>query len=132
MSRFPSMADRAWFAYQCLPKTETGAPPPLRELERANDLSNAMLRKLIRGISKRPSYVELVKMARALNCTPEWLQSEIGDGPVARWPIPVRPTFKASPSLPNGITARAHKTFERDTKKLLESPVSAGRKHARK
>lgn len=71
---------RAWQAWRALPRRR-GEPPPIRELERAHQISNAQLNKLINGLSKRPSYGEIVKMAAALRTTPEWIESGTGPGP---------------------------------------------------
>lgn len=95
---FPSMGHRAWFAWHCLKRDDRLQPPAWRELERANGLTNGSLYKLIWGKATRPSYDRLVRMARALGCTPEWLINENGPGPVASLPVPPRPAEPAKES----------------------------------
>jgi len=85
------MADRAWFAYQCLPRDDRGEPPDWRVLEREHGLSNGTIYKLIWGITVQPTWDTLEKAATALRVPSEWLRREEGAGPIARWPVPVRP-----------------------------------------
>ncbi len=75
-----ALSRRAWEAWRALPR-KRGNPPKIRELERQYSISNAQLNKLINGLSKRPSYEQLAKMAAALGTTPEWLQSGTGAPP---------------------------------------------------
>ena len=87
---------RAWRAWQCLPRSENGSPPIVRELERKNGLANGQIHKLLKGRSRRPSMVELEKMATALGTSSEWLQFGRGQPPPARneiapWPGPKTP-----------------------------------------
>lgn len=104
------MTRRAWLAWQCLPRGATGAPPNVRELERKHHLANNQLRKLVRGLSKRPSFVELEKMAAALQTSVEWLQFGRGEPPRAHqqpapWPGPHVP--KARPRKTTKAPKRA-------------------------
>lgn len=94
---FPSMADRAWFAWQALDRDKLNRPPAIRALERAHGISNAGLSKLIKGQLTKPGFDVLTNCAAALRTTPEWLSREIGEGPVSRWPIPPRPAEWGTP-----------------------------------
>jgi hypothetical protein len=81
MPKFQSMAERALFAWQCLPRDERGLPPGYRELERANGLPVGTLSKLIKGVLVRPGLVRLEKISGALSTTSDWLQFERGAAP---------------------------------------------------
>lgn len=118
---FQSLGHRAWHAYWCLPRNAKLQPPGYRELERANDLTNARLQKLVTGQLKRPSYGELVKMARALNAEPAWLESGEGEAPHSQYPIPPFPQPKKK--SPAGLTEGTKTAFERDAKKLERRPL---------
>ena len=109
---------RAWFAWQCLPRDEKGFPPKFRELERSVDLHNAQLRNLVMGVSKRPAPESLGKLARALAVSLEWLVAEIGPGPVATWPVPAGPPMRRSKVH---LSAGDRSGFESKTKKLPQS-----------
>jgi hypothetical protein len=100
MALFQSLADRAWFAWNCLPRDERGDRPKIRELERSYGLTNGSLHRLINGISVRPGYEQIVKMAAALNTTAEWLQLEKGAAPTTSWPVPPRPARIAREASP--------------------------------
>lgn len=91
------MGQRAWFAWHALDRDEAGQPPARRELERRHGLTNGALYKLIWDKLKRPGYATVVKAAAALNCTPDWLQSEKGPGPRASLPIVPRPAHPPRP-----------------------------------
>jgi transcriptional regulator with XRE-family HTH domain len=88
---FQTMADRAWFAWQCLPRDKFGKPPPFRKIEREHGLSNNTIRKLTRGELVRPGYPVIKRAAAALGVSPDWLMEGIGEGPIARYPVPPRP-----------------------------------------
>jgi hypothetical protein len=89
---FPTVGLRAWWAWNCLPRTQVGNLPALRPLERAHELSNGSMRKLIWDLNKRdPSYSIGKRMAEALKCDPDWLFLGVGSGPKASWPVPPRP-----------------------------------------
>lgn len=98
-----AMAKRAWYAYQCLQRDERGNAPSIRGLESDHHLANAQIYKLVYGISKRPGFPELSKMARALNTTPEYIAEGSGQGPFTRhqvepWPGPRDQAAKKSAS----------------------------------
>lgn len=136
---FETMGQRAWWAYQCLPKDPMGHAPKFRELERREELANNSLRRLIWGEAVRPGLVQLEKLARALNCDPEWLQFGRGQQPLARWPVPPRPDAppgmkpresarRAAPSLERGSTSE--RAFSRKSQKLLQSSAPRRRRNA--
>ncbi len=116
MPLFQSLADRAWFAWNCLPRDERGDRPKIRELERANGLTNGSLHRLITGVSVRPGFAQLAKMATALNTTPEWLQFEKGTAPTTSWPVPPRP-----PSRTVGERGLDKRALTKEADGLLES-----------
>lgn len=89
---FSTVGLRAWWAWNCLPRTDLGNLPKLRPLERAHDLSNGALRKVIWDEAKRPPSYDIAKrIAKALCCDPDWLFLAVGSGPKASWPVPARP-----------------------------------------
>lgn len=124
-----SMGRRAWFAYQCLPRDEMGRMPPIRRLERENDLSNGAIGKLIWDELTRPSYQTMLRLAKALGCSEEWLTSGTGDGPVARFPVAPRPDKKPKRS---GIGPDVVADFEDETGKLTKRRPPSRRRDARK
>lgn len=91
VATFTTMGERIWFAWKCLPRDSHGDSPDWRELERHVELPNGTLYKLCWGVTTKPQYETIEKAARALGTTPEWLQMERGEGPIARWPVVVRP-----------------------------------------
>jgi lambda repressor-like predicted transcriptional regulator len=88
------MAQRAWFAWHCLPRDEKGRPPSWRSLEADHGLSNATLKRLVDGKLPRPGMERLERMAEALGVTPQWLHSGRGEGPLSRWPVPPYPVTR--------------------------------------
>jgi len=116
------MAHRAWHAWNCLPKTSKGERPPIRELEREHEISNAALGKLIKGKLKRPGLEQLTAFAAALRTTPEWLQFGTGKPPVSAWQVPGYP----SEWLP--VSAMESSRFRESADELLdEMPVPRAR-----
>lgn len=133
------MGQRAWWAYQCLPKDRLGNAPKFRELERREKLANNSLRRLIWGEAVRPGLVQLEKLARALNCDPEWLQFGRGERPATKNYIQPRPDAppgmkpresarRAAPSLELG--SASERAFARKSQKLLQSPATRRRRNA--
>jgi DNA-binding Xre family transcriptional regulator len=131
------MGERAWWAYQCLPKDGFGRPPSFRGLEESVGLTNNQLRRLIWDEYKRPGLEQLEKFAKALNTTPEWLQFERGEGPKASWHIPLRPEAppgfkKKSARIVLEVAPEAQPAFVGKASKLLESGRPRGRRDAGK
>ena len=87
-----SLADRVWWAWQCLERDDRGELPSWKSLEERHGLPNGSLYKLMWGITARPSYDTLIGVADALHTTAEWLRSERGESPVSRWPVMPRPS----------------------------------------
>lgn len=93
------------------------------------------------GLSKRPSYAELIKMAHALDCSPEWLQSNVGEGPRANTFVPAGPPLpkprvsiiagKGS-AIGSGLSNDEIMLFERDARQLSQRASALGVKRARK
>jgi transcriptional regulator with XRE-family HTH domain len=131
VAAFGGIAQRAWFAWQCLPRQDDGCPAALRELERANGLSNMQLNKLVRGISKRPGLAELRKMANALETTVEWLQFEEGAGPTAKHPVPPWPG-PPTPKPKSGLSSGDEAALKREAKQLPKSVSSSRRRNGSK
>lgn len=77
----PTLADRVWFAYHCLPYDETGALPSHARLERAYGLSGGTFSKTIHGVRTEHMRGTLPKMAEALRVSASWLDEGIGRAP---------------------------------------------------
>lgn len=77
MAKLPSLADRTWFAYQCIP-----GKPSMSSLEAEVGLPHGTISKTKDGIKKHHEYDTMKRLARALRTTPEWLTEEEGEGPV--------------------------------------------------
>lgn len=119
---FSTVGLRAWWAWNCLPRTELGNLPSLRPLERAHDLSNGALRKLIWDEAKRdPSYAIAKRVAQALRCDPDWLFLGKGVGPKASWPVPARPARPEALGEDDALAA------EEDVSQDSDSLVSSSR-----
>lgn len=110
---------RAWFAWHCLPRDEKGEKPSIRGLESLNDLSNSQLNKLIYAISKRPSFDELRKMAKALRVSLDWLVDGTGDGPIAKFEVPPWPGPRKKKAR-SVVGTSVESAFNRDAKKLAK------------
>lgn len=83
MAQLPKLADRAWYAHQCLPRDpRTGKPPSYSELEASVDLARAVISKLITNGTSHHTYETMTKLARALNTSPGWLFEGIGEAPL--------------------------------------------------
>lgn len=134
MPLFQSLADRAWFAWNCLPRDERGDRPKIRELERGHGLTNGSLHRLINGISVRPGYEQLAKMAQALNTSPEWLQFERGEAPTTSWPVPPRPARIAREASPaaSEIDPASQRAHREKAERLLQGSQPARPRKARK
>jgi hypothetical protein len=132
---FSSIAQRAWFAWHCLPRNEKGQPPSINHLERDHDLSHAQLRKLIMGKAPRPGYTTIVKAARALDCDPGWLGRNEGPRPVTSWLVPPGPPPQKAKQLaapaPRALGEREILIFESKASELSQRARPVTRKRAR-
>jgi transcriptional regulator with XRE-family HTH domain len=132
---FSTIAQRAWFAWHCLPRTEKGQPPPIAQLERDHGLSHAQLRKLVMGLSKRPSYSTLTRAAQALACAPEWLGDNEGEPPRCSVFVPPGPPNRKRASAGtarSGVLAQSEIVlFESKSRDLSQRARPIPRKRAR-
>lgn len=85
----PSLADRAWHAWHCLPRDSRGKPPSRASLEKPVGLSYATLSKIMLGEREDPGFAQLKLIAKALQCDVNWLAD--GDGPAPRTTLPIPP-----------------------------------------
>ena len=77
-----SLADRAWLAYQCLPRDSlTGALPSYRTLANAYGFAPSDLTRLIAGDLQTPGYDKLAKVSAALQIHQQWLAEGLGRAP---------------------------------------------------
>lgn len=123
-----TLAQRAWFAWQCLPRNSRGKPPPIARLELAHGLANAALRKVILGITTRPAHDSLLKMAEALQCDPQWLSCEKGPPPIPS----ALPNSSPPARRGRGISSRDFALFEGKAEKLAQRSPIRPRKIAHK
>lgn len=87
----PTLADRVWFAYHCLPRDHDGTLPSYRSLEDAYGLSQATFSKTVTGVRTQHARGTLPKMAEALRVTTKWLDEGKGRGPTLPLGISVPP-----------------------------------------
>lgn len=127
---FQTLAERAWFAWHCLPRNKRDKPPPIRKLEIAHGLANAALRKIILGYTLRPAHDSLLKAALALNCDPRWLSTGEGQGPLAS--TFVAPGPPPLPARSRGLSSSDVALFEGKAEKLGKRSAIRPRKIARK
>lgn len=86
-----SLADRAWHAYYCLPRTgKHRKPPSYRSLEQKYGLSNGMLGRIMAGERKHPEPETLVALSKMFSVSLDWLMTGQGQGPVSKEPVPPR------------------------------------------
>jgi hypothetical protein len=91
--QLPTVADRVWFAYHCLPRDDAGTLPSYRQLELAYGLSIGTFSKTVLGLRTNHWPDTIPKMSAALRCPGQWLMH--GDGPMPKLPagaaVPPRP-----------------------------------------
>lgn len=102
MPLLPTLADRVWFAYHCLPRDARGNPPSYVSLEQSCKLPNATFSRVISGEREEPRGTTLDKISAALNCKLEWLMRGGDEGPVPTGIVPPRPgmVWKCHGDLP--------------------------------
>jgi len=81
MPNLPTLPDRAWYAYHCLARDGSGAPPPVRELERVHGISGGTISRLCRGERVELTTSVMLKVAVALEASLAWLQEGGPDEP---------------------------------------------------
>jgi transcriptional regulator with XRE-family HTH domain len=88
----PTLADRAWYAYHCLPRDRNGKPPTFKELEAAEQLPYSTLSHVMSGRRSQQRHETFAKIARALRVTEAWLRGEAAEhGPTLTGEWPPRP-----------------------------------------
>ena len=130
-----TIGQRAWFAWHCLPRNDKGQPPSISQLEREHGLSHAQLRKIVMGLSSRPSYSTLTRAAQALDCAPEWLADGEGTPPVCSIFVPPGPPLRkkaaASASARSSLSQNEIVLFEAKARDLGQRARPIPRKRAR-
>lgn len=91
MPLLPTLADRVWFAYHCLPRDSKGTPPSYVSVERPWKLPNNTLSRIISSERKDLRGKTLGLIAKALNVKLEWLMNGGEDGPLPTGIVPPRP-----------------------------------------
>ena len=131
---FGSIAQRAWFAWHCLPRNDRGQPPSLNVLEREFKFSHAQLRKIVMGRSPRPGYATIIRAAEALKCDAGWLGEGEGPPPVCSVFVPPCPPArkKALAASGAGLLSQGEIVlFESKASQLTQRPKPVTRKRAR-
>lgn len=85
-----TVAERAWWAYHCLPRDKRGKPPAATRLESSVGLGRGTLGRLFSG-ERVPIPENLEKAATALEVTSAWLTFGEGVAPSLTGPLPPRP-----------------------------------------
>jgi hypothetical protein len=94
----PTLADRAWYAYHCLPRDRRGKLPSVRELERDHALAQATLAHIFTGRRALHRSDTAPKIAKALRASESWLRGDAGArGPTLTGMLPPRPGTKWRP-----------------------------------
>jgi hypothetical protein len=91
MPLLPTLADRVWFAYNCLPRDAKGNPPSYVSLERPLKLPNGTFSRLISRTREDPRGTTLDAIAKTLHLSLDWLLHGGDDGPVPTGIVPPRP-----------------------------------------
>lgn len=92
--KLPSLADRAWYAYHCLPRDDSGKLPTFKDLEEGTKpaIAYGTLSHVMSGRRSHHRADTFPLMARALKCSEAWLRGEDGArGPVLTGMLPPRP-----------------------------------------
>jgi hypothetical protein len=90
MAEPKSLADRAWYAWHCLPR-KGGRLPTRDALEERHKLPQGVLSKIMKGKRNTLREATLKRVAGALGAKPEWLGHGQGPAPVAEHLVPARP-----------------------------------------
>jgi transcriptional regulator with XRE-family HTH domain len=83
--QLPSLADRTWYAYHCLPRDEGGELPSYRQLEHAYGLAIGTFSKITNGTKAHLWPDTVPHIAEALRCSAVWLMQ--GEGSAPKLPI---------------------------------------------
>jgi transcriptional regulator with XRE-family HTH domain len=90
-----TLAERAWYAYHCLRRDESGEPPAYKDLEIAVGLSYGTLSHVMAGRRSKHRAETFPLMARALGVSEAWLRGdEDARGPTLTGMLPPRPGMK--------------------------------------
>lgn len=100
-SSLESFADRAWYAWHCLPRGKKGRPPTQRKLSLEYDIPIGTLSKVFDGTRKDVERATIKKMAAALQVSEQWLYLGQGIPPQLTGPLPPRPGAE-EPEPPSG------------------------------
>lgn len=117
--------DRAWYAWQCLPRKRTkkgalGKPPSYRSLERDYDISPATLSKLFSGDRKTVELGTIPKLAAALRVTERWLMHGEGQPPELTGPYKPREDKFADHDPATWVQLATTEDGDIDVTRLLE------------
>lgn len=85
-----SLPERAWWAYQCLPRDASGKPPASTKLDVDHGLGRGTLLRLFKG-ERTPGGDTMVRVARALGVSVGWLLAGEGAAPKPSGPLAPRP-----------------------------------------
>lgn len=93
--RLPTLADRAWYAYHCLPRSGAGKLPTFKELEVSVGIAYGTLSHVMKGRRSQHQHETFREMARALRVSEAWLHGDDGArGPTLTGMLPPRPGTK--------------------------------------
>jgi hypothetical protein len=91
----PTLADRSWYAYHCLPRDPLGEPPPQRDLEDEWHISRGTLSHMFHGRRAEFRHDTFVLIAQALQVSEAWLRGSTEvRGPTLTGMLPPRPGTK--------------------------------------
>ena len=76
-----TLAERAWFAFHCLPRRGDGSPPSEHAIEVQYGLSISTFDKLRKNPDINIWCPTLAKLTRALNVSADWLLLGVGERP---------------------------------------------------
>jgi hypothetical protein len=106
MSEPKNLADRAWYAWHCLPR-RNGKPPTRDWLEERHKLPQGVLSKIMKGKRNSLREATLKRIAVALNAKPEWLGQGRGPAPQADHLVPARPRSERELDAAESFTVRS-------------------------
>ncbi len=85
-----TLNDRVWYAWHCLPRGANGRPPPWKPFEKLHGIALATFQKLATEDRRSVDFETLVKLARALGVTTDWLSKGEGPAPTPTGPVSSR------------------------------------------
>jgi transcriptional regulator with XRE-family HTH domain len=123
-----TLADRAWFAYHCLPRDPDGKPPAATALEERSQppISRGTLSKTFSGKRTKHTAEVMDRVAKVLHTTVDFLLKGEGEPPKLTGPLPPRPaSFDPETWEPAQVPEAASSSYSPAAFPNLETELAA-------